>query len=103
MKYRVAFAPEAVEDFRHLSPHVRAEVRDAVNRHLTHEPTRLSRSRIKRLRGTRKPQYRLRVGDVRVFYDVRADRVEVLAIVEKSKAAEWLARTGEFDEEGSAS
>ncbi|HTW90410.1 MAG TPA: type II toxin-antitoxin system RelE/ParE family toxin [bacterium] len=102
MNYRVAFAPEAVKDFRNLSANTRAEVRDAVNRHLMHEPTRLSRSRIKRLRGTRKPQYRLRVGDVRVFYDVHADRVEVLAIVEKSKAAEWLERTGEFDEESSA-
>ena len=102
MKYRVAFAPEAVEDFRHLPANRRAEVKDAINRHLVHEPTRLSRSRIKRLRGTRRPQYRLRVGDVRIFYDVRADRVEVLAIVEKSKAVEWLARTGEFDEEGSA-
>jgi mRNA-degrading endonuclease RelE of RelBE toxin-antitoxin system len=103
MKYRVAFAPEAVEDFRNLPANRRTEVRDAINRHLVHEPTRPGRSRIKRLRGTRKPQYRLRVGNIRVFYDVRADRVEVLAIVEKSKAAEWLARTGEFDEEGSAS
>ena len=95
MKYRVVFAPAAVEDFRNLPANRRTEVKDAVNRHLVHEPTRLS--------GTRRPQYRLRVGDVRVFYDVRANQVEVLAVVEKSKAAEWLARTGEFDEEGSAS
>ena len=103
MKYRVVFAPAAVEDFRNLPANRRTEVKDAVNRHLVHEPTRLSRSRTKRLRGTRRPQYRLRVGDVRVFYDVRAYQVEVLAVVEKSKVAEWLARTGEFDEEGSAS
>jgi mRNA-degrading endonuclease RelE of RelBE toxin-antitoxin system len=54
------------------------------------------------LRGTRKPEYRLRVGDVRVFYDVRGDEVEVLAIIEKSRAAEWLEKTGELDEESSA-
>jgi mRNA-degrading endonuclease RelE of RelBE toxin-antitoxin system len=40
------------------------------------------------------PQYRLRIGDVRVFYDVVERRVEVLAIVSKSEAATWLAKHG---------
>lgn len=102
MKYRVVFAPAARDDYRDLTARARAEVRDAINRHLLHQPTQASKSRIKRLRGTRRPQYRLRVGDVRVFYDVREDEVDVLAIVEKSKASEWLKRTGVYDEEGSA-
>jgi mRNA interferase RelE/StbE len=101
MEFRVVFSPEARGDFRALSSHVRAEVSDAISRHLRHQPTQVSRSRIKRLRGTRKPQYRLRVGNVRVFYDVREGEVEVLAIVEKSEASEWLKRTGEYDEESS--
>jgi len=63
--------------------------------HLRHEPTKASRSRIKRLRGIRRPQYRLRVQEHRVFYDVTEDTVEVLAIVPKSKAAEWLERYGQ--------
>lgn len=54
-----------------------------------------SRSRIKRLRGLAKPQYRLRVGDLRIFYDVRENAVEVLAIVPKSQAARWLEAWGE--------
>ncbi|UCG43832.1 MAG: type II toxin-antitoxin system RelE/ParE family toxin [candidate division WOR-3 bacterium] len=99
MRFRVVFAPEAHEDFSSLSARARAEVRDAINRHLVHQPTQVSRSRIKRLRGARQPQYRLRVGDVRVFYDVRDDEVDVLAIVEKPEAADWLKRTGVFDEE----
>jgi mRNA-degrading endonuclease RelE of RelBE toxin-antitoxin system len=102
MKYRVVFTREAREDFRDLPARIRAEVGDAINRHLLHEPTHVSRSRIKRLRGTRRPQYRLRVGDVRVFYDVREGEVEVLAIVEKYEASEWLKRIGEYDEESSA-
>jgi mRNA interferase RelE/StbE len=101
MKYRVVFTQEAREDYRALPARIRAEVGDAINRHLLHEPTQVSRSRIKRLRGTRKPQYRLRVGDVRVFYDVREGEVKVLAIVEKSEASEWLKRIGEYDEESS--
>jgi mRNA interferase RelE/StbE len=63
--------------------------------HLRHEPTRTSRSRIKRLRGLAKPQYRLRVDDIRVFYDVRGQDVEVLAIIPKSLAAQWLDDIGE--------
>src|SRR5204863_399615 len=72
----------------------RAEVRDALERHLRHEPTRVSKSRIKRLRGLSQPQYRLRVGEVRAFYDVTRQAVEVLAIVTKAEAAGWLAEHG---------
>lgn len=70
-----------------------------MERYLRHEPTKTSRSRIKRLRGIRRPQYRLRVEDVRVFYDVTEEAVEVLAIVAKSKAAVWLERYGEPEKE----
>jgi len=52
----------------------------------------VSRSRIKRLRGLLRPQYRLRMGEVRVFYDVVGTTVEVLAIVAKSEAESWLAQ-----------
>jgi mRNA-degrading endonuclease RelE of RelBE toxin-antitoxin system len=45
----------------------------------------------------RRPQYRLRVGDVRVFYDVIENRVEVLAIVSKEEALRWLEAQGESD------
>ena len=49
---------------------------------------------IKRLKGVDHPQYRLRVGEVRVFYDVDEGVVEVVAIVPKSEAANWLERAG---------
>ena len=78
----------------HAEDDRRAEVRGALERHLRHEPTRVSKSRIKRLRGLSQPQYRLRVGEVRVFYDVTREVVEVLAIVTKAEAARWLAEHG---------
>jgi mRNA interferase RelE/StbE len=80
----------------------RAAVRDAMEKHLRHEPAKTSRSRIKRLRGVRRPQYRLRVEDIRVFYDVTDEAVEVLAIVAKSEAAAWLERHGEPEKETAA-
>src|SRR5256886_13335335 len=92
MRYEVVLAPEAARSYRSLPAHSRAEVRDALERHLRHQPTRVSKSRIKRLRGMSQPQYRLRVGEVRVFYDVTREAVQVLAIVTKAEAADWLAR-----------
>jgi mRNA-degrading endonuclease RelE of RelBE toxin-antitoxin system len=58
---------------------------------------KISKSRIKRLRGLSKPQYRLRIGDLRVYYDVSKSTVEVLAIVEKPKSVEWLGKAGESE------
>jgi len=98
MRYEIILAPESVEDFRHLKAHVRATVRDALETHLRHTPTKLSKSRIKRLRGLSRPQFRLRVEDIRVFYDVAEGVVEVFAIVPKAEAEAWLARMGEPDE-----
>lgn len=94
MPFAIILAPEAVDDIRSLKAKVRAEVRAALEAHLRHEPKKVSRSRIKRLRGLRKPQYRLRVGEVRIFYDVTEAAVEVLAIVTKSEASSWLAMFG---------
>jgi len=94
MRYEVVLAPEAARSYRALRAHRRAEVRDALERHLRHEPARVSKSRIKRLRGLSQPQYRLRVGEVRVFYDVTREAVEVLAIVTKAEAGSWLAERG---------
>jgi mRNA interferase RelE/StbE len=92
MSYAIILAPEAVEDLKGLSANLRATVRAALETHLRQEPGKTSRSRIKRLRGLRRPQYRLRVGEVRVFYDVANTTVEVLAIVAKSEAESWLAQ-----------
>jgi mRNA interferase RelE/StbE len=95
MQYEVVLSPEAADDFRRLKANVRSAVRDAMEKHLRHEPTKTSKSRIKRLRGVSHPQYRLRVDEVRVFYDVEETSVLVLAIIPKSGAQAWLERKGE--------
>ena len=100
MRREIVLAPGAVSSFRRLAAHVRAGVRDAIERHLRFEPTKLSKSRIKRLRGLSRPQYRLRVDDIRVFYDVTETTVEVLAIVSKAEAQAWLEREGTPDAGG---
>jgi mRNA interferase RelE/StbE len=90
MRFEIILAPEAVDDLRNLKVNIRSEVKAALEAHLRHEPTKVSRSRIKRLRGLSRPQFRLRIGDVRVFYDVSNSAAPVLAIVWKSEAETWL-------------
>ena len=102
MRYEVVLAPEAARAFRSLPAYRRAEVRDVLERHLRHDPTRVSKSRIKRLRGLSQPQYRLRVGEVRVFYDVTGEAIEILAIVTKAEAAQRLTEHGTPGAPGSA-
>ena len=94
MPFAIVLAPEAAADLKFLKANPRKLVRDALEEHLRHEPHQVSRSRIKRLRGLSRPQYRLRVGEIRVFYDVIGDTVEILAIVSKSEAESWLAQFG---------
>jgi mRNA interferase RelE/StbE len=102
MRYEIVLAPEAAKAYRALPAYHRAEVRDALERHLRQQPTRTSKSRIKRLRGLSQPQYRLRVAEVRVFYDVTIKTVEILAIVTKAEAARWLTEHGTPDAPGGA-
>jgi prevent-host-death family protein len=78
MPFAIVLAPQAVEDLGRLKASVRSSVKSAMETHLRHGPEKTSRSRIKRLRGQSRPQYRLRVGDIRVFYDVADGVVESL-------------------------
>ena len=96
MRYEIVIARSAQDDFRRLDARRRSSVKAAMRKHLGATPKRESKSRIKRLRQVRHPQYRLRVDRVRVFYDVNDEqrRVEVLGIVMKPQATEWLRQHG---------
>jgi len=95
MKYRIDLAPDARGHFHALSAYERAKVRDAIDEHLADHPQMETKCRIKRLRGLKRPQYRLRVDDLRVFYDIDAELVTVVGIVAKDQADEWLSETGD--------
>ena len=94
MRYDIIFTPEALKDLKALRGADRAKIQEAVEVHLRHEPAKLSKSRIKRLRQLKHPQFRLRVDELRIFYDVIENQVEVLAIIAKSNSDEWLTQKG---------
>ncbi len=104
MRYEIVFAPTATEELLTLRVVDQRKVLAAIELHLRYEPTKVSRSRIKRLEGIASPQYRLRIDDLRAFYDVYYETgegvVEILAIREKSETIEWL--RGKSDDPGAA-
>ena len=94
MRFEILLSPDAGAQLAALPAHTRAGVRDGIELHLRYEPTKLSKSRIKRLRGLEQPQYRLRLGEIRVFYDVTEKEVQILAIVSKAEAQAWIDQQG---------
>lgn len=94
MRYQILFSPDAVDDLRSMKGNVRAKILDAIERNLTHEPEKVSKSRIKRLRGLSSPQYRLRIDEYRVYYDISGRSVEIIAVVSKEKSVTWLEQEG---------
>jgi mRNA-degrading endonuclease RelE of RelBE toxin-antitoxin system len=95
--HEVILKPSAIRDLDGLRRFDAAAVAEGVEELLTHEPTKESKSRIKRLRGKQVADYRLRLGDFRVFYTVDEydRRVDVLRVLHKKQTAEF------YEEEGS--
>jgi mRNA-degrading endonuclease RelE of RelBE toxin-antitoxin system len=89
--YEIALKHSAIADLDALRKFDAAQIADAMEKHLRHDPTKESKSRIKRLRGLSSPDYRLRVGDYRVFYAVDKDgrRVDVLRVMHKDRTASY--------------
>jgi mRNA interferase RelE/StbE len=94
MPYEIQLIDDSKRDIQALRSFERRKVLDAIERHLRHEPAKESQSRIKRLRELARPQYRLRVDDIRVFYDIVDEVVQIIAVIAKPDAAAWLAREG---------
>ena len=85
--YRIMLKPSAIADLDALRKYDATQIADAMEKHLQHNPAKESKNRIKRLRGISNPDYRLCVGDYRIFYavDEVARRVDVLRVMHKDQ------------------
>ena len=74
-----------------LSKYYATMIADAMDIHLTVSPSLASKSTIKKLRGKQKADYRLRVDDYRVFYNVdeREKCVFVLRVMHKDQTKDF--------------
>jgi mRNA interferase RelE/StbE len=84
--YEIRYASEAVDDLHGMRVFDRRQVLDGIELHLTHQPTFVSKSRIKAMSQPFWSQYRLRVGDFRIYYDVNEEVrvVNVLRVLVKT-------------------
>ena len=94
MAFEIVFTETSTRHYKALDARWRATITDGIETHLRHEPKLISKSRIKRLREMEHPQYRLRVSDYRVFYDIEDLDVVIIAIVPKANAEGWLDEFG---------
>jgi mRNA interferase RelE/StbE len=81
--FTVRYEVEAQDDLKRLRALDRSAVLAVINVHLVNEPTRESRSRIKKTRQPFWCQYRLRIGEFRAYYNVEGECVRVLRVLEK--------------------
>jgi mRNA-degrading endonuclease RelE of RelBE toxin-antitoxin system len=79
MTYRIAYSPESEGHLRALTARDRTIVLDAVDEQLAHQPTTETRNR-KPLRPNPLAPWELRIGDLRVYYDVEDDPEPVVHV-----------------------
>jgi len=90
MPYEIRYSNEAVEQLRKSRTFDRTAILDQIEEILSVNPTVVSKSRVKRLREPAPTQYRLRVGALRVFYDVEETAVLIIQILSKQDSIEYL-------------
>ena len=97
MSYTIQFSEGAARQMRALRGTDRAAVFDQSRRILSVNPALASQAKIKRLRGDVFPPYRLRVGELRIFYEVveATKSVIIHGVVTKAQAETWLATLDE--------
>jgi mRNA-degrading endonuclease RelE of RelBE toxin-antitoxin system len=92
--FDVRLAPAAARAFRKLEPAARSRIRQALERLATDAAGsgRIAGKTVKTIQGVDDSFHRLRVGDVRVLYDVIPEDhvLLVLGIVHRSDLERWL-------------
>lgn len=83
--YEIRYAEEAVADIRSLRTFDQRKVLDGIELHLSHQPRLVSKGRIKAMIQPFWSQFRLRIDDFRVYYDVddALHAVQVLRVLLK--------------------
>ena len=79
MAYEIIYSPEAVDHLQALSKNSQVLVLDQVDAQLKHQPTLATRKR-KVLRPNPMAPWELRLGDIRVFYEVQQEPDSVVII-----------------------
>jgi mRNA interferase RelE/StbE len=90
MPFEIRYSDEAIDQLKALRAFDRTTILDQIEQVLSVNPTTESKARVKRLRESAPSQYRLRVGEFRVFYDVDAGAVLIIQVLTKQDATDYL-------------
>ena len=90
MPYEIRYSSEAVEQLKKLRAFDRAAILDQIEQVLQVNPTIVSKARIEQLRDPAPTQYRLRVGEFRVFYDAAEEVVFIIQVLSKQDSLDYL-------------
>jgi mRNA interferase RelE/StbE len=80
MKYKVHFKPKAMKDLKDIQPKQVQKISDKIDlmsNNLTGDVKRLT---------AHSPEYRLRVGDYRVLFEVEQEKIIIYRIIHRRKA-----------------
>jgi mRNA-degrading endonuclease RelE of RelBE toxin-antitoxin system len=91
MPFRIVYGRETEQHLNSLTARQRATVMDAVDRQLSDQPVTPTRNR-KPMRANPLASWELRVGNLRVYYDVNESEatVNILAIGIKRRERVWI-------------
>lgn len=93
MIYKIDFAVCVKQHFKHLTANQRSLVMDGIEKQLLKEPLKETKNR-KPLRPNPIAPWELRIGNLRVFYDITSDEpniVKILAIGYKKSNTLYIA------------
>ena len=93
MPFEIRYSDEAFEQLRRFRAFDRATIRDQIELVLSVNPTLESKAKVKLLRQPAPTQYRLRVGEFRVFYNVVSEAVHIIQVLTKEEALRFLEET----------
>lgn len=93
MAFEVQYSEEALDQLRRLRRFDQATILDQIEKLLQINPTLVSKAKLKLLRQPAPTQYRLRVRDFRIYYDVDGPIVRILQVLSKEDSIGYLGET----------
>jgi mRNA-degrading endonuclease RelE of RelBE toxin-antitoxin system len=90
--FSIELSEGAERDLEKLPLDAQRSILTEAKKWLRADPFREVKRRIKRLSAFNPPLYRLRIGDYRAYYRIVAERVVIIAILDKKESDRWLRR-----------
>jgi len=90
MAFEILYSDEAVAELRAFRIYDRKAIIAAIEGILAVNPTLEGKAKVKRLKQPAPTQYRLRVDEFRIFYDVVGQTVLVIHVLSKETSIDYL-------------